>query len=136
MQGKIRMEDTAKEMAQKDGIADGLVCIFSIVQPCRSFAFRFEKGRPFVQSAKRKCLHLYFYFIDPEFGLIHVQLQTWFPMQIQVYLNGHEWLARKLSANHIRYSKLDNAFTWIEDMARAQSFADRFQNLHWPVIRD
>jgi hypothetical protein len=136
LQGKIRMEDAAKEMAQKDGIADGLVCIFSIVQPCRSFAFRFEKGRPFVQSAKRKCLHLYFYFIDREFGLIHVQLQTWFPMQIQVYLNGHEWLARKLSANRIRYTKLDNAFTWIEDMARAQTFADRFYNLHWPAILD
>src|SRR5947208_15728329 len=96
LQGKIRMEDAAKEMAKRDGITAGLVCIFSIVQPCRSFAFRFEKGRPFVQSAKRKCLHLYFYFIDREFGLIHVQLQTWFPMQIQVYLNGHEWLARQL----------------------------------------
>ena len=63
-----------------------------------------------MQSAKRKCLHLYFYFIDRDFGLIHVRLQTWFPMQIQVYLNGHEWLARKLADNQIRYTKLDNAF--------------------------
>jgi len=136
LQGKIRMEDAAKEMAKRDGITAGLVCIFSIVQPCRSFAFRFEKGRPFVQSAKRKCLHLYFYFIDREFGLIHVQLQTWFPMQIQVYLNGHEWLARKLADSRIRYTKLDNAFTWIEDLDRAQRFANRFQSLDWPAILD
>ena len=40
-------------------------------------------------------------------------------MQIQVYVNGHEWLARKLTANQIRYTKLDNAFAWIEDMDRA-----------------
>jgi hypothetical protein len=136
LRGKIRMEDTAQEIAKRDGITEGLVCIFSIVQPCRSFSFRFEKGRPFVQSAKRKCLQLYFYFIDRDFGLIHVRLQTWFPMEIQVYLNGHEWLARKLTANGIRYTKLDNAFTWIEDMDRAQTCSNRFQGLNWPAILD
>src|SRR5881296_1443644 len=136
LHGKIRMEDSAKEMAKRDGISEGLVCIFSIVQPCRSFACRFEKGRPFVQSAKRKCLYLYLYFIDREFGLMHVQLQTWFPMQIQVYLNGHEWLARKLAANRVGYTKLDNAFTWIEDMDREQRFANHFQGLDWPTILD
>jgi hypothetical protein len=136
LSGKIRMEDAAKEMAKRDGISEGLVCIFSIVQPCRSFSFRFEKGRPFVQSARRKCLSLYFYFIDREFGLIHVQLQTWFPMQIQVYVNGHEWLARKLTANQIRYTKLDNAFAWIEDLDPAQRLAHRFEGLKWPAILD
>jgi len=69
----------------------------------RQFCFqwvtgRFEKGRPFVQPAKRECLFLYFYFMDREFGMIHVKLQTWFPMPIQVYVNGHEWLARKLTS--------------------------------------
>jgi hypothetical protein len=47
-----------------------------------------------VVSARRKCLFLYFYFIHRDFGLMHVKLQTWFPLQIQVYVNGHEWLAR------------------------------------------
>ena len=55
-------------------------------------------------------------------------------MPIQIYLNGHEWLARKLKANGVRYTKLDNAFLWIQDMARAQRFADRFANLKWPKI--
>lgn len=136
LRGKIRMEDRAQEIAKRDGIQEGLVCIFSIVQPCRSFSFRFEKGRPFVQSAKRQCLQLYFYFIDAEFGLIHVRLQTWFPMEMQVYVNGHEWLARKLKANKIRYAKLDNAFTWVEDRERAQTFSNRFQGLNWPRILD
>ncbi|PYR96725.1 MAG: hypothetical protein DMG12_25650 [Acidobacteria bacterium] len=49
-------------------------------------------------------------------------------------LNGHEWLARKLKANGVCYAKLDNAFLWIEDMARAQLFADRFAKLNWPKI--
>src|SRR3979411_190358 len=79
--------------------------------------------RPFVKSARRKCLHLYFYFMDRHFGLIHGRIQTWFPMPIQVYLNGHEWLARKLEANGVRFTKHDNAFLWIEDMVRAQKFS-------------
>ncbi len=130
----IRKEDNARELAQHDGIEEGLVCIFSILEPCRTFSFRFQKGGPFVRSARRKCLHLYFYFMDRDFGLIHVRIQTWFPMQIQIYLNGHEWLARKLSANHLRYTKHDNVFLWIEDMAKAQRFADGFVSLNWPII--
>ena len=31
-----------------------------------------KKGRPFVQYARRKCLQLYFYFMDRDFGLSHV----------------------------------------------------------------
>jgi hypothetical protein len=118
----IRKEEKARQLAQRDGITEGLVCIFSIVEPCRTFSFRFHTGRPFVQSASRKCLHFYYYFMDREFGLIHVRIQSWFPMQIQVYLNGHEWLARKLSAHHVRFTKLDNVFLWIEDMTRADIF--------------
>lgn len=30
-----------------------------------------------------KCLHFYFYFIDRDLGMIHVRLQSWFPMQIR-----------------------------------------------------
>jgi hypothetical protein len=72
--------------------------------------------------------------MDRDFGLIHVRVQAWFPLQIQVYLNGHEWLARKLTAHGVCYTKHDNAFIWIEDMARAQRFADRFVNLKWPSL--
>jgi hypothetical protein len=98
-------------------------------EPCRTFSFRTERGKPFVASARRKCLFLYYYFMDRDFGLIHVKLQTWFPLQIQVYVNGHEWLARKLLVNRVSYRKRETAFLWIEDMARAQAFSDRFASL-------
>src|SRR5213083_3595640 len=134
----IDKDAAAQQLAQRDGIQHGLVCIYSILEPCRTFSFVFNKlgpdQRPFVRSAKRKCLHLYFYFMDRHFGLIHVRIQTWFPMPIQIYLNGHEWLARKLEANGVRFTKHDNAFLWIEDMVRAQKFSDRFANLNWPKI--
>ena len=84
----------------------------------------------------RKCLILYYYFMDRDFGLIHVRLQTWFPLQLQVYVNGHEWLARKLAQHGMRYTKHDNAFLWVEDFARAQRFADRFVTLPWVEVLD
>jgi hypothetical protein len=124
LQEKVKKEDLAKQIAERDHIEEGLICIFSVLEPCRTFSFRSEKGKPFVASARRKCLFLYFYFSNRDFGLMHVKLQTWFPLQIQVYVNGHEWLARKLKANRIRYTKHDNAFLWIQDLARAQKFSD------------
>jgi len=129
-----RKEDLARKMAADEGIERGLICIFSVLEPCRTFSFRFEKGRPFIQSARRKCLFIYLYFMDRQFGLIHVKLQTWFPMQIQVYVNGHEWLERKLTANGISFTKHDNVFLRVGDWKRAQKLADRFTGLNWPRI--
>jgi len=47
-------------------------------------------------------------------------------MQIQVCVNGHEWLARKLIANRVSFTKHDNVFVRVESWGRAQKFADRF----------
>jgi hypothetical protein len=134
LQEKVKKEDRARGIAERDHIEDGLICVLSVLEPCRTFSFRSEKGRPFVASARRKCLFLYDYFMDRDFGLIHVKLQTGFPLQIQVYVNGHEWRARKLKENGVPYRKRENAFLWIEDMARAQTFSDRFASLEWPRI--
>jgi hypothetical protein len=106
------------------------------VEPCRSFRLAYGRGRPAIRPAWRKCLFLYFYFLDPHFGLLHVRLQTWFPFTIQVYVNGHEWLARQLDQRGLRYRKLENAFLWLEEPGRAQRLADRFATLKWPAILD
>ena len=133
---RMRKEDLAREVAERDGIQEGLVCVFATVEPCRTFSLRWREGSAFIQSARRKCLILYYYFMDREFGLIHVRLQTWFPLQLQVYVNGHEWLARKLAQHGVRYTKHDNAFLWVEDFARAQRLADRFVSLPWVARLD
>jgi len=133
---RMRKEDLARQMAARDGITEGLVCVFATVEPCRTFSLRWREGSAFIQSARRKCLILSSYFVDREFGLIHVRLQTWFPLQRQVYVNGHEWLARKLAQPGVRYTKHDNAFLGVEDFARAQRLADRFVSLPWVARLD
>jgi hypothetical protein len=133
---RTRKEDVARQLAERDGIQDGLVCVFSVLETCRTFSLRWREGSAFIQSARRKCLILYDYFMDRELGLIHVRLQTWFPLQLQVYVNGHDWLARKLTRHGIRYTKQDNVFLWLEDFRRAQMFADRFVSLGWVARLD
>ena len=58
----------------------------------------------FLRPDAGKCLHYYFYFIDAELGLIYVRVPTWAPFRLQVYCNGHSWLARKLTAEGIGFT--------------------------------
>src|SRR6266498_3550371 len=117
---RTRKEDLARQIASRDGIAEGLICVFSLLEVSRTFSVVWKERGSFVQSARRKCLQLYYYFMDRDLGLIHVRLQTWFPFQMQIYLNGHEWLARKLDRRRVNYLKVDNAFVGLSDVERAQ----------------
>lgn len=134
--GHKRKEEEARKIADKDGVKRGLVCVFSVLEPCRSFKMVYGEGRPQLESAKRKCLFYYFYYMDKELGLIHVRLQSWAPFTMQVYLNGHEWLAKKLDQHGVKYVKEDNAFLWISDIKRAQKFADQIAGKKWPRMLD
>jgi hypothetical protein len=126
-----KKEDLARKIVERDEITDGLVCVLSVVEPCRTFSLVWNGRSPYVQSARRKCLHFYYYFLDKDLGLIHVKLQSWFPCQIQIYVNGHEWLARQLDRHHLKYMKLDNAFVRLSDVKRSQELADSFERVDW-----
>jgi hypothetical protein len=78
--------------------------------------------------APRKCLFLYHY---PVFGFLSVRLQTWFPFPVHIYLNGREWLARKMDQAGIGYRRHDNCFTWIENVERAQTLMNEQLKTNW-----
>ena len=139
----VRKEQKAREIVEKDRIKNGLICIFSAVEGCQSFKLAYGRGRPNIVNSGRKCLCLYFYFIDKVFGLMHIRIQTWFPFTIQVCVNGHEWLAEQLDKHNIAYTRpaygreatmSDNTFLHIDDFKRAQKIADKFPKLKWPAI--
>ena len=123
---QVRKEDRARAIAERDGITEGLVCVLSCVEPCHSFTIRRDREakRLRLVRGERKCLHLYCYFLDADFGLMHVRLQTWLPFTIQVCLNGREWLARQLTKGDVAFTQIDNCFTAIADISRAQTLAD------------
>jgi hypothetical protein len=129
---KVRKDDLALQRAHSQGIREGLVGVFSCLETCPTFRIRYGKGRPHLQRDLRRCLVLYFYFLDREFGLIHVRLTTWFPLTIQVYVNGHEWLARALRKHHIGFEQRDNVFLSLSNVAKAQQLADKLLGKKWP----
>lgn len=126
------MEDNARALAAKDGIDHGLVCVYSTLEVCRTFRVRYEQVGPNLDKDLRTCLVLYFYFQDRNFGLMHVKMQTWMPFTVQVYVNGHEWLARQLTRRGIAFEKVDNAFLKLADAERAQQCVPAFWQRDWP----
>jgi len=134
LNGKTRKEQLAHEIADKDAIKEGLICVFSVVEQNPSFTMRYGENRPRLVSCRPRCLTLYFYFMDRKFGFMHVRLQTWFPFMIQIYINGHEWLAKKMDARGIGYQKLKNAFLSIDDCQKAQKIADKFPKQRWEKV--
>jgi hypothetical protein len=130
------MEDEARAMAGRDGITEGLICVYGAMETCRTFRVRYEERGPKAGPDRRVCLVLYYYYLDREFGLMHVKIQTWLPFTVQVYVNGHEWLARKLSAHGIDFGKVDNAFVRLADAEQASRYVCGFWRREWPKFLD
>jgi hypothetical protein len=106
------------------------------METCRTFRVGYGEGRPVVKTDLRRCSVLYYYLMDRDFGLMHVKIQTWCPFTVQVYVNGHEWLARKLQSAKIAFKKVDNAFVDVADPVRAQQCARGFWRRDWPKLLD
>ena len=129
-------EDLARQIAERDGVTEGLVCVLRTVEPCRTFSVRRQEGRLEIFNKVGKCLQFYFYLIDPEFGFMHVRVQSWLPYEIQVYLNGRERLARQLDAAGVGYLRHHNALLRIDDLERAGALCERFAHRSWPRVLD
>lgn len=129
-------EDIAREIAARDRIRHGLICVLRSVDPCMSFEItKNRKTRKLeIHYRQRKCIHLYHYQIHPVFGFMHTRIQTWFPFRIYVCLNGREWLARQMDQAKLHYVRRDNTFTWLEDVPEAQALFDQQLQANWPGL--
>ena len=127
-------EELVHQIIEQDQLTEGLVCVLSCVEPCQTWSVGKDPATQHLglRSQQRQCLYLYYYFLDREFGLLHVRLQTWLPFTIQVCLNGREYLARQLDRLGIHYEKHDNCFTQIDDLPRAQKLIDQLDRYAWP----
>ena len=134
--GQFRKDEWAQGFVRDQGISEGLVGILCTLETCPSFALVPGPQRPVFVSRSRQQRVLYYYFLDREFGLVHVRLQTWLPFTVQVYVNGHEWLAQQMVHQKLGFVQQHNAFTQLDDPGKAQRIADRFAKLDWPKILD
>jgi len=126
-------EDRVHALMGKDQITDGLICVLKCVESCQTWTVCPNRQTKQLDLRQResRCLYLYFYFADPDFGLMHVRLQTWLPFTIQVCVNGREYLARQMTRAGIGYEQHDNCLTRIDDLERAQKLMDGLETYAW-----
>lgn len=135
---KMNKEKFIKTIINERGDHPGLVAVISVLEVDNSFDIYRNKDSKMLEliSRKRKCLHIYYYFIDDTLGLCHFRIQTFFPFKVQIYFNGREQLARKMDTAGITYQKEDNCFNWISDPPKAQRLSDELDVPRLQILFD
>jgi hypothetical protein len=123
----VDKDQLARRLAAERGIESGLVCALSALEPSPTFEHR---GTHIIRR-ERPCHVLYHYQIHPQFGWMHARIQTWFPFNIQVAVNGREWLARQMDEVGLRYRQEGNCFVWIEDYEQAGKLLRQQLETNW-----
>ena len=113
----------------------GLICAFKTVEPCMTFEYHRskEKSERGLRLRPGKCLHIYKYYQHPTFGFMNARIQTWFPFNIQICLNGREWLGRQLERRRLRFERADNCFTSLGSPEIAQRLMNEQLQCDWPT---
>ena len=129
-------EKTARGIAAQRQVQTGLVCVLKTVEMCHSYKVvgNRDTQRLELVHGPRKCLHLYHYWMHPVFGFMGARIQTWYPFNVQICLNGREWLARQMDASGMSYVRHDNCFADVADFGRAQGFLEEQLRSNWPQL--
>jgi hypothetical protein len=129
-------EELARKIMIRDHLKEGLICVLVCVEPCQTFAIRKDARSKHIilVPAQRKCSFLYFYFIDREFGFMHLRLQSWLPFSLQACINGREYLARRMDRVGMTYERGDNCFLRIDELSRAQRMLDDLLHRKWAHV--
>jgi hypothetical protein len=133
-----RKEAIAHKRQEERGIKEGLIGVWSCVESCNTFRSTYnpEGSYPILRHEQSRCKHIYYYFDDPVYGFMSIRIQTWAPYEIQIAINGREWLRRSLDANNCDYILSGNKFLHIDDYNLAQELLNAQLNTDFGAILD
>lgn len=124
-----KKEEIAKSCLKESPVESGLICVLKTLELCKSAkVYGSDSGKLTLKTYETKCLHYYLYYLDKEYGFMFIRIQTWFPFNVRVYINGREWMKSVLAENGIAYQCYDNSFTDISDVEKAQELANQFDS--------
>ena len=129
--GQASKEEAARAILKRCPTSTGLVAVLQCVEPCWTFDTKSVAGRLNIVGEMGKCSSLYHYYLHPRFGWMYLRLQTWFPFEVQIGLNGREWLAQRMDQEGMLYQRSDNKILWVEDWQQAQRWLDEQQRTNW-----
>ena len=135
---KISKEDLVAEVIRREGLTEGIVCVLSATELCRSYEVRRnpEAQTLDLEPRTRACLHWYVYFLDAVLGLCHVRIQSWLPFTVHVCVNGREMLCRDLTKQGVGFERRDNCLARVDDVAAAQQILDSQPWASWSTRLD
>jgi hypothetical protein len=82
--------------------------------------------RHHIDLSRRWVMCYTFYLRDADLGRMSLRICPYFPFNVSVCLNGHEYLACQLSQQNIGFRQCDNSFLDCEQPQRLQELADSF----------
>ena len=123
---KVDKNEIAKNKLKERNYKTGLICAFSALEICNimTVASNRETQKLEIMSKETKCKHYYLYFNHKALGFMFIKIQTTFPYNIGIYINGREYLSKVLDRKQISYEMFNNSFSYIEDFDKAQDLAD------------
>ncbi len=107
---KTNKDELARAVFDNDPSRTGLITVFSSVELCRTMTVVSNHQTKKLETAswQTKCRHYYLYYNDVEFGWMFIKIQTWFPYNVQIYINGREYLSKLFDKNNINYEMYHN----------------------------
>jgi hypothetical protein len=120
----VRREEWVQPYYQQLGQQAGVAVILKCREPERIVVHFAERDHLAVE--KRFVNLYYFYLNDARFGRLFLRVCPYFPFNLRVWLNGHNWLACRLREEGIAFQQRDNLFVDCADPERLQALADAF----------
>jgi hypothetical protein len=125
-----RKDDVATEVRRGFHSEEGIYLIGKSQE--RATIYRTEKRRhpsgmtyPWIVQSWGMVNHYYIYLVDRDFGPLFIKFCSYFPFNVKICLNGHEWLKRQLARRGIAFEALDNGLLSCADPRAAQKLCDR-----------
>jgi len=120
----VRREDWVEPYYRQLGARDGIAVILKAREPER-MAVHLAKSRQL--EVKRRHVDLYYFYLqDRQCGRMFLRICPYFPFNISVWLNGHNWLACQLRQEGIAFDQRDNLFVDCAQPQRLQELSDAF----------
>lgn len=132
MSSKVNKDEIARRLFNEYPIDEGLVCSISSMEVCDTMTVKGNKKSQKLEVTRRstKCKYYYLYMIDKDFGWMYLKIQTWFPFNVQIYLNGREYICKQLDKEGIHYERYNNSLIEIDNIERAQEISDYLHNMN------
>ncbi len=110
---KVNKDEIARNLYKEFPIDKGLVCAISTMEVCDTMTVKGNKKTKQLEITRRptKCKYYYLYMIDEEFGWMYFKIQTWFPFNVQIYINGV--LPKRVKVPYIFFILLRKLYIYI-----------------------